>query len=107
MDELRERFPSRIERIREVHRWMHPGFARALLCYAYKQAMNDPTVAGNEDNAQIRLECLVDVLRRSSEDEARNELAKVLEWFPELDPDEVSFDDEKQAYIDYLKSNEN
>jgi hypothetical protein len=30
-----------------------------------------------------------------------------LEWFPELDPDEVSSDEEKQAYIDYLKSNEN
>jgi hypothetical protein len=103
MTDTAESSPSRITRIREVHGWMHPGHARALICHAYKKAMEDPTIAGNEDNVQIRLECLVDVLRRSSEDEVRNELAKVMEWFPELDPDEVSSEDERQAYIDYLK----
>jgi hypothetical protein len=99
---MTEQTPSRITRIREIHGWMHPGFARALLCHGYKQAMQDPTVAGNEDSVQIRLECLVDVLRRSSEDEARNELAKVLEWFPELNPDDFINEEEAAAYAEYL-----
>jgi alpha-L-fucosidase len=100
---MTEQPPSRIDRLREVHQFLHPGHCRAMLCYQSKLALQDPAIHGDMDNLQLRLEVFVDVMRRSSEDEVRNELAKTLEWFPELNPDEVSSDDEKQAYIDYLK----
>ena len=100
---MTEHIPSRIDRLREVHQFLHPGHCRAMLCHQSKLAFQDPTIHGDMDNLQLRLEVFVDVMRRSSEDEVRNELAKTLEWFPELDPDEFINEDEAQAYSDYLK----
>ena len=94
---------SRIDRIREVHPYLHPGWVRAMLCYQSKKAFEDPSIGGNTDALQIRLECFVDVMRMATEYDARNELAKVQEHFVELDPDEFINEDEAQAYSDYLK----
>ena len=94
---------SRIDRIREHHPFLHPGWVRAMLCHQSKLAVSDPTIGGNNDALQIRLECFVDLMTRMSEHEVRNELAKVQEHFVELDPDEFMNAEEAEAYNDYLK----
>jgi hypothetical protein len=74
-----------------------------MLCYQAKQALQDPAVAGNEDSLQIRLECFVDVMIRSSEREVLNEVAKVQEFFIAMDPDEFTSEEEAEAFMKYLK----
>jgi alpha-L-fucosidase len=74
-----------------------------MLCHESKKTLQDPAFAGNSDALQLRLECWVDVMRRSSEDEVRNELARAYEWFPDLDPDEFINEEEAEAYNEYLK----
>jgi alpha-L-fucosidase len=64
--------------------------------------MEDPSIAGNDDNLQVRLECVVDVLRRSTEAEVRNHLARVQEYFVNLNPDKYVNEEEAAAYAEYL-----
>jgi alpha-L-fucosidase len=97
------RTPSRIDRVREVHKFLHPGLVRMMLCHQSKLAFQDPSIGGDSDGLQLRLECWVDVMRRSSEEEVRNELAKTQEWFPDLNPDEYINEEEAAAYADYLR----
>jgi hypothetical protein len=102
MEAITEERKDRITRIREVHPYLHPGWVRAMLCYQSKQAFQDPTIHGDMDNLQLRLECFVDVMRRSSEQEAMNELSKVQEFFVDLDPNEFINEEEAAAYAEYL-----
>lgn len=74
---------SRIDRVREAHPCVSDGAVRAILILAYNRLITDPTVAGNDDNLQIQLECLTDYLIRATDEQIKDEVAKAQEFFPD------------------------
>jgi hypothetical protein len=70
---------SNIDRILEVHTDYRDVHARMLLVHKYKVVTRDPSYDGDHDNLQLQLTNYVDVLCRMTEDEFRNELARLEE----------------------------
>lgn len=73
-----------------------------LLIHAYKTAFSDPTCGRSSRALEARLEAFTRAIKAMPEGEVRNELARALEWFPGVNPDEFISEEEANAYYEYL-----